>query len=60
MLAKTMLNNADGVDEEAIALSLMREDMLGAGADLCLYRIGAHHVLGHRPALGFAVMDAPF
>lgn len=55
-----MLNNADGVDEEAIALSLMREDMLGAGADLCLYRIGAHHVLGHRPALGFAVMDAPF
>ena len=50
--------NTDGADEQAIAVFLMREDMLDAGANRGLCRIGARHVLGHQPALGFAAMDA--
>lgn len=36
--------NADGADEQAIAVFLMREDMLDAGADLALidHRVSAY------------------
>ena len=50
--------NTDGADEEAIAVFLVREDILDAGADRGLYGVGARHLLGHQPALRLAAMDA--